>query len=242
MTKTLISKADLAKKAGVSRAAVTQACKKKLLCAVNGNQVDLSNPVVLEWLSAKVAAKTLKDTNASQAAAFHSNNQPQQQDDHSGFKPDDEANDGGITAEETLKKMLESTRGSKGAIPDLPDISVLVTMPLGEIIRRFGTDVGFEGYLKSRKLIEEIKIKSIDAEAKRGDYIPRDLVEKRILPLIDNANTRLVDDMPDSLASALQTLVKNNATRLELSEHIRKEISSILKSVKHTSVQYLAAV
>ena len=252
MTKTLISKSELANKAGVSRAAVTYAAKGKLAGAVHGSKIDLADPLVQEWIEKKLVKKTLKDTEMNQKQAVEAVKVAEQKAIEAEealeiaaretvvFGGGDSGNRMAIDPEKVLRQMLSKTRNSQGALPDMPDVSVLVQMPLGEIISRFGTDIGLESYLKARKLIEEIKIKSIDAEAKRGDYIPRALVEKRIIPLIDVSFTRLVDDMPESMAGTVQTLVKNGSNRIELSEYIRKEISQILKSVKHSSVQLLA--
>lgn len=253
MTKTLISKSELASKAGVSRAAVTYAAKGKLKAAVHGSKIDLADPLVQEWIEKKLVKKTLKDTDLNQkqaAEAVKVANQKAIEAEQAlemaaretvSVGGGQEENSGSIDPERVLAQMLAKTRNSQGALPELPDVSELVQMPLGEIIARFGTDIGLESYLKARKLIEEIKIKSIDAEAKRGDFIPRDLVEKRIIPLIDVSFTRLVDDMPESMASSVQTLVKNGSNKIEISEYIRKEISQILKSVKHSSVQMIAS-
>ena len=253
MAKTLISKSELASKAGVSRAAVTYACKGKLAGAVHGSKVDLADPSVQEWIEKKLVKKTVKETETSQKKAAEAAKEAAAKAEQAeealeaaaretiSISAGQEAGGGGIDPERVLNVMLAKTRGSQGALPDLPDVSVLVNMPLGEIIGRFGTDIGLENYLKARKLIEEIKIKSIDAEAKRGDYIPRDLVEKRIIPLIDVSFTRLVDDMPDSMASTVQTLVKNGSNKIEISEYIRDQVSQILKGVKHSSVQMLAS-
>ncbi len=56
--KNLVSKADLSTRAGVSRAAVTKACKGALLPAVSGNKIDLDHPLVSQYLKKREKAKT----------------------------------------------------------------------------------------------------------------------------------------------------------------------------------------
>lgn len=53
----LSSKSDLAELAGVSRAAVTKACRGKLAGAVSGTRVDLDHAAVRDWLASKGRAE-----------------------------------------------------------------------------------------------------------------------------------------------------------------------------------------
>lgn len=46
-----VSKAELSRRAGVSRAAITKACKNALYDATTSKGVDVDHPVVREWLS-----------------------------------------------------------------------------------------------------------------------------------------------------------------------------------------------
>jgi hypothetical protein len=54
----LVSRAELARRRGVSRSAVTQLCAGRLAAAVHGRQVDAAHPEVLFWLAQADGAPT----------------------------------------------------------------------------------------------------------------------------------------------------------------------------------------
>ena len=54
--KQLVTRAELAQRASVTRAAITLACKKKLAPACEGDRINLRHPVVVAYLEAKGVA------------------------------------------------------------------------------------------------------------------------------------------------------------------------------------------
>ncbi len=58
-TVNLVSRATLARMAGVSRASITKACRKQLAAACDGLRVDVAHPATVEYLSGRAPAPTV---------------------------------------------------------------------------------------------------------------------------------------------------------------------------------------
>jgi hypothetical protein len=54
----LVTRSELARRAGVSPTAITKACRRSLAGAVRGKKVDLDHPAVREYLSKHAAGST----------------------------------------------------------------------------------------------------------------------------------------------------------------------------------------
>lgn len=241
MPRKLITKAKLAEIAGVSRAAVTKACAGALADAVDGKKIDLDHPKVAEWLGKAqkrkinkqptTVAKTAKKPPLESVSEL-----PDEKLTASAAGGADAAarTDGLVGLGEIMASM-----NLGGVKPDDFDVDSLADMTVREVCMRFGTFEQFKDLLKARETIEVIKLKEVQAAEKRGEYISRDLVSKHVIPMVDNAFARLVEDTPETLAGLSLALAQSSGSKMELADLIRANITKILKDVKANSVRVI---
>ena len=245
--KALISQSALAEMAGVSRQAVGLA-KANFPTAFVGKKVDLSHPDVQAWLRA-AAERSGKGQSPAPAGAAPTEKKPgakhryplptKKAADLDDDLPDDDRDPDDAGGFDGLAD-LETTAIAAG-IMSTADVEALPNMTLNEIYSRFGTQEAFKDLMTARKLIPEIRLKDMQAEEKRGEFIPRAMVKKYIVPLIDNQNKRLLEDLPQTLAAKLIKLAKADEPVETIAEKIRADISKIIKDVKGDAMRHIDA-
>jgi hypothetical protein len=241
--KLLVNGSALARMAGVSRPAVSQAKSKFPEEAFVGAKIDLNHPAVQEWLRSRdrnqpapqvSAKKPPQKAPSPPGKKSFSRPKPQRPappvdgDD----LPDDEDED--FDALSNLEELA-----SAAGIMTTEEVESIPNMTLNQIYQKFGTQEAFKDLMTARKLIPEIRLKDIQANEKRGEFIPRAMVSKHIIPLIDNTNKRLVGDLPPTLTAKIMKLALSGEDAATITEKVRIDISKILKDVKADVVRMI---
>lgn len=215
----LYTRADFARLAGVSGAAVTKACKGQLAPASVAKRIDVDHPAAVAYLEGH---------GVSPPVAIHARPEP-------------------FAAESPLRDRgdLRDARPSRGA-PDQPldassepDIESLADLTLRELIERYGTETQFKDWLDALKKIEDIREKRLKNEETEGRLIERELVKTHVFGAIEASNRRLLGDAPKTIARRVYAQAKSGTTLEEAESTVREIISSQLRPVKATAARVL---
>lgn len=213
----LTSKADLARLAGVSRAAVTKAAQGALADAVTDGKIDISHPVVVEWLTSKATAPEPVEIRKASPRPAATIKQP--------------ANNT-TTPTVSHKPSLELTGAGY-------DVTQLENLTIREVVMRYGSVEGFKRFVESLKSIAEYNFRELKIKTQRGELIQRDLVVGALLPLVDVAYQRLVSDVPAAIIQQVVARLESGGVDavLDCEKIIRDAISKVLKSTKESIIQ-----
>lgn len=220
----LVSRADLARLAKVSRPALTKQCQKALAPACDGDRVDLDHPAVQSFL----ARHGIKDAPPARA--------PTKNPDRRVWVPDEQTEE----HEPAQKRRRKPTRAQlegeplppqpEGAgLPEDLDEMVAYLRPLQA---RFRTERLFRDWLIGLKIAEDIDAKRLDTAIKRGGVYPRAFVHTHILGLINGFNLRLLGDTPKTLCREIYALAKTGRPLEEAERIARQTLGKQLASVK----------
>lgn len=224
MTKRLISKAELAKRAGVSRAAVTKVCKGKVNKAVIDGKIDLDHESVVEYLKSKAATKTEVISEESISSKSPTSKKTK-------IKP---TNDASLKSEN--KPGVDS---KKKYDPKDNALNKVLHLTLLELVTEFGTDWQFEGWVNGVKKITDIRYKNVQLAELEGSLISRELVVKVIFGAMENSNKRLLVDVPKTMARQLMAMGKAGEPIEDGEAAVRKVLSIQLKNVTTTAQRVL---
>lgn len=146
----LISRAEMARKLGVSRAAVTQACREggRLRDACEGNAVNVLHEAARRWLFEREGARLEL--------------QPIPVDDDPPEPPRPAA-------------QLQAELGARGLV-DLADMAE----PLTTLTERYGDAKAFESWVRTRKALEEARKAEMLRERIEGRLIARTTVVRMV--------------------------------------------------------------
>lgn len=225
----LITKAALARLAGVSRTAVGKAAKGPLADAVDGKKINVAHPLVIEWLSSKGA--TAPEATAPEATVTQAT-------------PAKKKTATKKSKKKTAAKSKPATTVSAAATPPNPapitvggyDIEGLENLTLREIVMRYGSIDGFKRYVESLKSISDFNLRDMKMKAHRGELIQRDLVSGTLIPLIDVAYQRLVSDVPAAITQQIIARIESGGDDMigDCEKIIRDAISRVLKNTKNS--------
>ena len=112
------------------------------------------------------------------------------------------------------------------------DIRELASWPLIKIIRKFGTASGFDTYLKSVKLMEEITERRLKNYKANGELVPKDAVVAQVFEPLDICFARMLRDGSRSITSVMINRVKAGDTFEQCEEEVKKQMSTFIKPVK----------
>lgn len=207
----LVSRAELARLAGVSAAAVTKACKGQLAAACEGKRIDLEHEVVRRYLDGKgvrseVGAPAL---DAPTPATPEASSAP--------------ANRYATSIEHL----------------DQSDIDGMEDLTLRDLTDRFGTVTAFKDWLDARKKLSDIREKDLKNAEAEGTLIQRSLVEHHVFGAIENANRQLLGDAPKTITRRLYAMAGSGAPLEEAERVVRDIVSSQLRPVKATAARVL---
>jgi len=220
MAQKLISRADLARRRSVSRAAVTLFLQGKGAAACHGDRVDANHPLVRAWLarsdrSPTPAPKAPKSTPAAPTPKARAARKAPP-----------------APPEVRPVPLVEEAPAPTAELDAYADL-------LRPLVERFGTDRRFRDWLQSLKDIEAIVEKRLANEERQGRLVSRDLVKTHVLGLIDAGNRRLIDDAPKTIARRLLAASKAGESVEASEESVREVIESHLGPVKKNAVRLL---
>jgi hypothetical protein len=249
----LISRAELARLAGVSAPAITKACKKQLAAACHRHRVDLDHPAVQEYLASKGRKGDLPGVQAKSRAASAAGAQ-KSDSDRAPTSP-------GKTKGAASAAPTNSARARAGATPvatEPPpkpesqqrsvrvvsrevesDVGAIADMTIREVVQKFGTVTAFKDWLMALKAIEGVREKNLRNAETEGRLISRDLVQTHVMGAIEACNKRLLRDAPKTIASRVFAVVRGGRTVEEGEQLVREAISKHLRPVKVTAARVL---
>lgn len=227
----LISKAELARVAGVSRTATTKASATggPLADAVEGKKINIDHPTAIEWLAAKnvnaadVVAPVKKTTTPRKVRVAKKK-----------------------TAVKKKAKPRAIEKEKKPATPTEPkqapitvggyEIDGLEDLTLREIVMRYGSIDGFKRYVDSLKSISDFNMRDMKMKTHRGELVSRDMVSNTLFPLVDVAYQRLVSDVPAATIQQIIARVESGGDDvvIDCEKIMRDAVSRVLKNTKNS--------
>ena len=214
MVKKLITKAEFARTAGVSGAAVTKALKKELGAALQGKRIDITHPAAIAYLN------RLNDDKPKKAPS-----PPVQKKEKSltGFN----------AKKANTKKAPPPAPPDESMLLEIPeDIRVFADMTLRELVLKFGTDVRFVDWLRATKVIEDINEKRLKNAVSKGELVARQLVQVGVIEPINTAMEKLLSDGAKTIARRSVAMIGADRTVDDVESFIKEQISSFIRPMK----------
>jgi hypothetical protein len=202
MGKELVTKAELARRAGVTGAAITKACNKSLKNAVEGGRIDVSHPSAIAYIAA-----------------------------HTGNTTPGQPHIRGYAARNSTRKQ-NSRPQEDGAFEVPMNIVEFADWTLRDIITHFGTDIAFVDFLKALKEIETINERRIKNAKAQGELVSRDLMKTGVIDPIDTALTKLLTDGARTISRRATAMHDANRDLQDIEAFIKDQISSFIRPMK----------
>lgn len=222
-----VSRVELSRLFGVSRAAVTKRCQGTWAAACDRDRVDLDHPLIRA-----AALKKGIEIGEPAHAPTTSRKKPVPRTPaatvDAEMPPIDVATPTKRRREPEPKPELPAQPENAGTDEDLETLARI----LRPLVARYGTGRGFRDWLISLKDIETISAKRLDTALKRDLYVPREGMEMHVLGLIKGANHRLLTDTPRTLCRELYSLANSGAPIEEAETATRKIIGKQLESLR----------
>jgi hypothetical protein len=198
----------IAEAAGVSVMTVSKAIKRgnELYPARVGTRVDIEHPSAIKFIEDRLRHHT---------------------DSH--FKPSPRRDMSGIELDQAVKEALEKRdryRMDNLAKP-LRDLSHLT---LSQLVKEFGDDPRFEGWLKALKEIEAIDEKRIKNAELRSKLVSRRAVEVGFVAPYDQLSRQLLQDGAKNMAVKAAAMAQAGNDINEITEQLRAIITTYLKA------------
>jgi hypothetical protein len=212
MAKKLLSKADFARVAEVSKQAVGKAMKEgKLQAAVVGDRVDMMHPDAVTYLKRprRGSVRRASDLETVKQKLTDSSTDPAPTSDGNGA---------------SAGELLVTDTGL--------DISRYADMTLRDLVDRFGSVRALKDWLEALKKIEDIREKRLNNEEVQRQLISRELVKTHVFGFLEAGNRRLLGDTPKTIARRLYSLARSDAPIEEGEKLVREIIGSQLNPQK----------
>ncbi len=208
----LVTRAELADTKGVSRAAVTKACRPggALHLACQGDRVDLDHAHAVAYMSGQVIDGSGKVARPKAKAS-------------------------------KAKPPAPPSRPKRTKAVEIPhDLEDYADLTLREILQIHGTETALKDFLAAAKTLEEIREKKLKNAEREGSLISRDLVEKSIFGTIDATFVRLLADTPKTLASKLFSAARTGLPEADGEKIAKVEIERQIKVIKTAAKRALS--
>jgi hypothetical protein len=242
--KIIKTKAHVARIAKVTRGAVTRACKGRLGAAVIAGKIDINHQVAIDYITKCQDRASFKDAREvkNKKDKQHKKNQAKKVAQQAKMifdikaeknKTDKQAVNNVVSQYALDKKAQEvSDEAAQLKQDEKKDIEAYLGMTLHDIISTFGSDVEFVEWLKSAKLIEDVKEKRIRNQTSLGNFIPREYVKNHIFAMLETTYVRLLTDSPRTIAARVLDAHTAGQTREDIETLIGDLISVQLKGIK----------
>lgn len=226
----IVSKAQFARMAGVSGAAITKAVgTKRLNHAVVGKRIDASHADAVAYLDAQgrggldVTAPSL-----GSETDIISTKVPERSPDTRGAG---------------VKKEKKKHEGELSPDADLPgEIYDLLDLSFREILDRYGTEARFVDVLSAGQKVESIKSSRVKTAQSEGKLISRVLVKNGVIDVFNSAHLRLMKDGAKSIAAGAISKHSSGASATEVEAYVSDILGSFIKPIKSKIVRTLKNV
>jgi hypothetical protein len=226
----LISRAELARLAKVTKAAVTKALKGPLAASRVADRADLNHPALQAWLVKRGAAP---------AASARSDRAPTPKPKGKAAAP--------AAPTSSRKRPAKAKPAPPEDPPPLPPEEAPPAMAevdafralLGPLAARFSTRREFKDWLQGLEGLERYRRQRLENDERQGRVISRELVKTHFFGAIDASNKRLLSDTPRTIATDLFALAKAGGSLEDAERSVRDAISSQLEPVKESMTRAL---
>ena len=244
--KIIKTKAHVARISKVTRGAITRACKGRLGAAVVAGKIDINHQTAIDYITTCQDRASFKDARevknkkdkrhkeneakkvARQAKMIFDTKVKKVPKIQKSLKVKD------VVSQLALDKHAQKVSDEAAQLIDdeKKDVSVYLSMTLHDIINTFGSDVEFVEWLRSAKLIEDVKEKRIRNQTSLGNFIPREYVKNHIFAMLETTHVRLLNDSPRTIAARVLDAHAAGQTREDIETLIGDLISVQLKGIK----------
>lgn len=193
----LVTRAELARRLGVSRASVTKACRKggRLAPAVSGKAVNALHPASRSWLAERSRKSSARKSSARRAEAERRAPELDRGDDEAPESIAVDAPDPPDDDDDEPPAPVEFGAWLEADLAELAD-------PLTRLTERYGSAPAFTAWVKARKQLEEARKAEMLRERVAGRLIARTTVD-RMIDHLDVAFRLLLTDAPRAIAIRL---------------------------------------
>ena len=139
----------------------------------------------------------------------------------------------GEKAKPTGRAALADKREQKSRLEGYYDKSLL------EIVKEHGSQVQFEGWLRSAKLMEEVRDKQTRNFEREGELVPRSLVKQAVIIPYDAAHKALLNDVSKTIAARAHAMAKAGGTVAEVERFVVDTITKTLERATRDVMQAL---
>lgn len=239
----LISRAEFARRAGVSRPAVTKACAGQLKAARHGKRIDAEHPAARAYLDGKPARPPRTDSTAPPAPPAPKPSAP--------TPPAKKTRSAPSAPTPKAKPAAASQTAPTPVNQSLPDEAWL-SLPRGTdqeiaaykaallpIAKRFGGEVAFLNWLKALKEMEVISKTRLDNAERAGHLVSRAHVKTHVVGTIDGSHRLVLTDGVKTFAARAQSMTRSGHSLEELEAMGREVMSSHLVHVKDKALKAL---
>lgn len=254
-----VTRAEFARQAGVSRTAITKACKPGGALAeagLPGDRIDRAHPAARAYMKKRgkaIPARAPTNAAGTGTQPAEKGARARRRSDRSSSKepaprkPSRKRKPAGAkpTSTEAEASPKSAPDASAPRPPDGPsyateeDIERYAHLPLSELKEIFGTSQAFNDWLSALKLIEEVREKTLRNDATEGRLIERELVETHVFGAIETSHRRLLGDSPKTIARRIYALARSGTPVEQAEAEVRKVISSQLENVKTRAARVL---
>lgn len=231
--KRLESSADFARRAGVSRSAISQALKGRLAAALVDDRIDLDHPNAIAYLAQRGRVVT-PPTRAERPSA------PPKTDDAATapqkrrvWEPD------GPTSDPVHSRNGRRRRTARGhddvieppenVVADLEEIASV----LRPLLEKFGTVRSLDDWLTALEKLERIQGKHLENEETKENLISRELVMNHVIGALKSFTQKLLRDFPKSCAREQFSLARAGGSLEDGEAAIRQMLTKSIRDVKN---------
>jgi len=196
----LISRTELARRAGVSQPAVTKLCNRgKLAPACVRDKVDLDHPAAVEYLASHgVEVPPRAKPRAKKVSAKPAKSKPR------GRKRVGQPKAAGGTSRQDTDPDLASAVEAIESLDlglSAKDAEFFASMTLERIAREYGTMGQFESVVKAVSTIAQIRERDDKHRREEGSVITRELVQTHVMGALEKLSRHLAKPVPDTVAA-----------------------------------------
>jgi hypothetical protein len=237
MAKKILTRAEFARAAPVSKAAVTKWLAGPGAPAAAGDGVDIEHPAAVTFLAkhrARAGRAAAAPTPSPVLAPAAPAAPPASRKGARARQPEPTPPPAPLEVAAPLKRGAPPPElDAAGYAPELDSLT------LGEIVRRFGTMPQFADHLNACAKIETTRKTWLDNCVTEGKLIRRELVQTHLIGIIDGVFKRLLSDTARTIVLRLTSHAKAGGS-VEDGEKIAVDLlSSQLDPVKQTAARVL---
>jgi hypothetical protein len=230
-----VSRADLARIAGVSRMAITKQCKGSLAPACVEDRVDLDHPAVKAFIARHdrsdavppavpkpVPAKPARPTKVRKPTKKAAKRQPPTRPETAQTKPPPER-----------KRPRAPALDESGYSDELAEFT------LEQIVNRWGTVRAYKDILEAHEKRERARKNRLDNEQTERTLVPREPITAFVFGTIDATQKRILTDAAKTVVRRLYALHNNGGSEEQGETLFRELMSAQLAPVRATALRVL---